>query len=52
MKGVVYKITCNVTNNIYIGSTTKKLNERISVHKCKYKKNIGNCRSKDILFII
>jgi hypothetical protein len=37
MKGLIYKITCNITNNIYIGSTTQKLNVRISKHMYKYK---------------
>lgn len=32
MKGVVYCITSN--NNIYIGSTNRSLNQRLSNHKC------------------
>ena len=48
MKGLIYKIICNVTNNIYIGSTTKKLNIRMSKHKYDCKTNKG-CRSKEII---
>ena len=48
MKGIIYKIICNITNNIYIGSTTKKLNIRMSKHKYDCKKN-KSCRSKEIL---
>jgi len=36
-KGIVYKITCNVTNKFYIGSTSNKLNYRITQHKHNYK---------------
>ena len=38
----IYKITCNVTNQIYIGSTTKTLNHRLSEHKSDYKRYINN----------
>ena len=33
----VYKLECNVTGLIYVGSTTQELNQRISEHKSKYK---------------
>lgn len=31
----IYKIVDNTNGDIYIGSTTQKLNERLSTHKCK-----------------
>jgi hypothetical protein len=37
-KGKIYKIVDNTTGNIYIGSTTKELNERLSGHYYDYKK--------------
>jgi hypothetical protein len=38
MKGIIYKIVCNETNEVYYGSTTQKINERILEHKkkCRY----------------
>jgi hypothetical protein len=44
MKGIIYKITCNETGEVYYGSTTKSLNLRISQHKsaCKRWKE-GKC---------
>ena len=33
MSGIIYKITCNVTGYIYIGSTNKTLRERMKLHK-------------------
>lgn len=35
--GKIYKIVCNITGNIYIGSTIRTLNERLSKHKNAYK---------------
>lgn len=35
--GKIYKIKCNITGDVYIGSTCKTLNERISRHECNYK---------------
>jgi hypothetical protein len=61
MKIIIYKLLCNKTNNCYIGSTKRKLNDRISKHKSAYKyyrnsvadtesvKINGNCRSVEIL---
>ena len=34
--GNIYKLSCNVTNKIYIGSTTQSLNSRLSQHKYFY----------------
>ena len=42
MEGKIYKIIDNTNNNIYIGSTTLDLNERLNNHKksyTQYKKN-------------
>ena len=36
----VYKIECNVTGLIYVGSTTKELNVRLSEHKSHYKRYV------------
>lgn len=36
-KSKIYKIVCKSTNNIYIGSTTKTLNQRLIQHKSDYK---------------
>ena len=33
MSGIIYKITCNDTNECYVGSTTQSLSLRISNHK-------------------
>ena len=33
----VYKIVCNVTNKIYVGSTCKKLCQRIAAHRTEFK---------------
>jgi hypothetical protein len=45
MKGIIYKIECNETGEVYYGSTTLSLNKRISKHKtnCKRWKE-GKCR--------
>ena len=32
-QGKIYKIVCNITNEIYIGSTIKSLNDRLCVHR-------------------
>jgi len=44
MKGIIYKITCNETGEVYYGSTTKSLNRRMINHKasCKAWKE-GKC---------
>ena len=43
-KGVIYKIECNLTNDVYYGSTTLSLSQRIGMHKSK-----GNCRAINII---
>jgi hypothetical protein len=44
MKGIIYKIVCNETGEVYYGSTTRTLNRRMSGHKsdCKQWKE-GKC---------
>jgi len=37
MKGIIYKITCNETGEVYYGSTQQSLNARIITHKSKCK---------------
>ena len=37
MSGIIYKITCNETGDIYVGSTCQSLGMRISNHKSHYK---------------
>lgn len=44
MKGIIYEISCNETNEKYIGSTIKSLKERIRLHIQK-----RNCASKQII---
>ena len=49
----IYKIVDNTNNNIYIGSTCDSLNQRLSKHKCAYKRFkkglFNNIKSFDIL---
>ena len=46
-------IVCNVTNDVYIGSTTKSIETRIMMHKCHFKAFQNGakryCRSYDII---
>jgi len=37
LKGKIYKIVCNITGEVYIGSTTKTLEERLKKHEYHYK---------------
>ena len=37
----IYKIVCNVTGLIYVGSTTLELNIRLSRHKSSYKRYLA-----------
>ena len=36
--GKIYKIVCNITNKIYIGSTTVSLSQRLAHHRAHCKK--------------
>ena len=49
MKGFIYKITSPSTDQIYIGSTTLPLQQRLCLHTSKTKHNINNCNSKNII---
>jgi len=41
--GKIYKIVCNKTNLVYIGSTTQKyLSDRLKGHRCNYKRFLEN----------
>ena len=40
-KSKIYKIVCNVTNLIYIGSTTQTLSQRLQDHRSDYKKYLN-----------
>ena len=45
--GIIYKITCKDTNNVYYGSTTQRLCNRKSGHKKSVKRyDEGNIKSK------
>ena len=41
-RGKIYKITCNVTGKIYVGSTIKPLKIRLSGHKAHYNLYLKN----------
>ena len=41
-QGKIYKIVCNVTNQVYIGSTVTSLERRLWSHKCCDKKEISS----------
>ena len=41
-KAKIYKIVCNVTGLVYIGSTIQKLSKRLSNHRHKYKQYLDN----------
>jgi len=44
-KGKIYKIICNITGLIYVGSTTKEyLTQRLSQHKRDYRKYLNGKR--------
>jgi len=51
----IYKIVCNVSGLVYIGSTTQPLCKRLGVHKSKYKLwksdkiRTGRCSSFEII---
>ena len=44
-KSKIYKIVCNITNEVYIGSTITKLNRRLYKHTSP----TNNCISKNII---
>lgn len=45
MKGRIYKISCKSDPNlVYVGSTTKSLRDRLSIHKCDCRKMWFNAK--------
>lgn len=48
-KGIIYKITCNITNENYIGSTFDTLKERFRKHILDCKLNHKPCASRHII---
>ena len=44
--GKIYKLVCSDTGNIYVGSTCKTLNARLSNHKSK---TFNQCSSKSFI---
>ena len=47
--GKIYRIVCNDTGLVYIGSTTQKLCRRLCEHKYEYKKKRYSCSSYEII---
>lgn len=48
--GKIYKIVCNITNEIYIGSTIRPLDKRLVRHVSDYKSNVHRkCESYKII---
>ena len=45
---LIYMIKCNITNKIYIGSTSN-LTTRISVHLSSFKQGVSTCSSVAVL---
>ena len=43
-EGKIYKIVCNITGEVYYGSTISKLSKRINIHK-----NLKDCVSRNII---
>jgi Uri superfamily endonuclease len=46
--GTIYKITCDETFDVYIGSTSKTIQKRLAKHKVDYKQRILNKIKKNI----
>jgi len=44
--GKIYKIVCNITEQIYIGSTTQPLNRRLSQHRSYSKKHSEGIKNR------
>lgn len=47
--GKIYKLTSNQTSNIYIGSTTRPLKQRLSNHKNDFKMNRLDSTARELL---
>ena len=44
-KGIIYKITNDYNNDIYIGSTCDTLGRRYTYHKSAFISNNNNCKA-------
>ncbi len=44
--GKIYQIVCNITGEIYVGSTITSLPKRLAVHKLGAKYGLKNCSSE------
>jgi hypothetical protein len=40
-KGKIYKVVCNITGKVYIGSTCKELSNRLACHRSAYKRYLA-----------
>lgn len=49
MRGYIYTVVNNQTNEVYVGSTAKPPPYRWALHKCSFRKNRNDC-SSHILF--
>lgn len=47
-KGYVYMLSSSGSDNVYVGSTTRELNQRLAEHRYEYFKMRGNLRSRVI----
>lgn len=48
-KGKIYKLVCDNTDKIYIGSTIKRLCERMADHRSQHRRGTKNmCRSSEL----
>ena len=43
---MIYKITCNITGNIYVGKTTKPLKDRLARHERDFNNYISRTDTK------
>ena len=44
-KAFIYRIVCNITNRVYIGSTTKTIEQRLKRHEQSYKQYLNKTYS-------
>ena len=47
--GKIYRIVCEETQRVYIGSTSSTLVKRLSTHKSKIKSGVNHCAWKDFI---
>ena len=51
-KGMIYRIVCNITGDVYIGSSVQTCAQRLSQHKSKYKIWLDNNKEYITVFKI